>query len=113
MIIVCDICLIYEFIFNFSVALHCDIKPAIIKLQDTVSEITSDETSKLQTAILGMNYSDLNKILYRSDQEERDETSNRFGVYNVPGYGPLVYAGLQGLQYFPTHEVYLYKNASL
>lgn len=43
-----------------------------------------------------MNFSDLNKALYRCDQEERDETANKFGVYNIPGYGPLVYAGLQG-----------------
>lgn len=39
----------------------------------------------------------LNKVLYRCDQEERDETGNKFGVYDVPGYGPLVYAGLQGV----------------
>ena len=43
-----------------------------------------------------MDLSDLNKVLYRCDQEERDETSNTFGVYDIPGYGPLVYAGLQG-----------------
>lgn len=43
-----------------------------------------------------MDLIDLNKALYRCDQEERDETSNRFDVYNIPGYGPLVYAGLQG-----------------
>lgn len=44
-----------------------------------------------------MNFSDLNKVLYRCDQEEREETCDKFGVYNVPGYGPLVYAGLQGI----------------
>lgn len=44
-----------------------------------------------------MDFSDLNKILYRCDQEEREETCGRFGVYNIPGYGSLIYAGLQGI----------------
>lgn len=44
-----------------------------------------------------MDLSDINKALYRCDEEERDETANKFGVYNIPGYGPLVYAGLQGV----------------
>ena len=43
-----------------------------------------------------MNFADLNRALYRCDQEERDETANKFGVYDIPDYGPMVYAGLQG-----------------
>lgn len=39
---------------------------------------------------------DLNFVLYRCDAEERDFSSGRDGVYTVPGYGALVYAGLQG-----------------
>lgn len=39
---------------------------------------------------------EMNFILYRSDPEERDSSGGRDGVYNIPGYGPLVYAGLQG-----------------
>ena len=39
---------------------------------------------------------DLNFVLYRCDAEERDFSSGKDGVYNVPNYGPLVYAGLQG-----------------
>ena len=39
---------------------------------------------------------DLNFVLYRCDAEERDASSGQDGVYNIPGYGPLVYAGLQG-----------------
>lgn len=57
-----------------------------------------------------MDFADLNKALYRCDQEERDETMNRFGVYDVPGYGPLVYAGLQGDNY--SYNVYM-KNMSV
>ncbi|KAL6433430.1 hypothetical protein ACFW04_006521 [Cataglyphis niger] len=79
------------------VALHANIKPALIKLQNTISQIISNEKSDLHNIISCMDFSDLNKVLYRCDQEEREETSDRFGVYNVPGYGCLVYAGLQGI----------------
>ena len=43
-----------------------------------------------------MNLDDLNKTLYHCDQEERDGSSDKFSVYIIPGYGALVYAGLQG-----------------
>lgn len=79
------------------VALHANIKPALINLQNTISQLTSNEKSDLDNIMSRMNFSDLNKILYRCDQEERDETYGKFGVYNVPGYGSLVYAGLQGV----------------
>lgn len=36
----------------------------------------------------------LNYILFVCNQEE--EEMSGIGVYNVPGYGPLVYCGLQG-----------------
>lgn len=78
-------------------ALHANIKPALIKLQNTILQLTSNEKSDLHDIISSMDFSDLNKVLYRCDQEERDETYGRFGVYNVPGYGSLVYAGLQGV----------------
>ena len=39
---------------------------------------------------------DLNFIMYRSEPEERDFSGGQDGVYAIPGYGPLVYAGLQG-----------------
>lgn len=66
------------------------------KLQNTISLITSNKSSDLRVIVSRMDLVDLNKALYRCDQEERDETSNKFGVYDIPGYGPLVYAGLQG-----------------
>ena len=39
---------------------------------------------------------DLNFVLYRCDAEERDSSDNKDGVYEIPNFGPLVYAGLQG-----------------
>jgi glycogen debranching enzyme len=39
---------------------------------------------------------DLNFILYRCDAEERDSSGGKDGVYDIPGHGKLVYAGLQG-----------------
>lgn len=39
---------------------------------------------------------DLNLVLYRCDPEERDLSKGQDGTYGVPGYGQLVYAGLQG-----------------
>ncbi|XP_024943750.1 glycogen debranching enzyme [Cephus cinctus] len=79
------------------VSVHVNIKPALAKLHGTIATITSSKSSELRVIISRMELADLNKALYRCDQEERDETSNRVGVYNIPGYGPLVYAGLQGV----------------
>lgn len=39
---------------------------------------------------------DLNYILYRAESEERDATQGESGLYTIPNYGPLVYAGIQG-----------------
>ena len=38
---------------------------------------------------------DLNYVLYRCDNEEQADRPGN-GVYNIPGYGPLIYCGLQG-----------------
>jgi glycogen debranching enzyme len=43
-----------------------------------------------------LNLVDLNYLMYRCDPEERDATDGRDGCYNIPGHGPLVYAGMQG-----------------
>lgn len=87
--------------FNFRVSTHTNIKPALKQLQDTISQIASDKESDLCEIISHMDFAALNKTLYRCDQEERDETQNKFGVYHVPGNESLVYAGLQGvLKYY-------------
>jgi glycogen debranching enzyme len=53
-------------------------------------------TSGARAAFKDVNLADLNIILYRCEAEERDLSDNKDGVYNIPGHGPLVYAGLQG-----------------
>lgn len=39
---------------------------------------------------------DLNAVMYRCEAEERDVSGGAEGTYTVPGYGQLVYAGLEG-----------------
>lgn len=53
-------------------------------------------TSGAEEAFAGTSLADLNLILYRAESEEKDSSDNRDGCYNIPNFGPLVYAGLQG-----------------
>lgn len=52
--------------------------------------------SELGKIISNLSLTDLNRALYRCDQEERDD-GNGFGAYDIPGNGPMVYCGLQGV----------------
>lgn len=47
-------------------------------------------------AVESLNLIDLNTILYKCDGEERDASNGQDGVYVIPDYGALTYAGLQG-----------------
>lgn len=53
-------------------------------------------TSGTKSAFSNLDLSDLNFALYRCEAEERDASDGKDGVYSIPGYGQLVYAGLQG-----------------
>ncbi|ORY09293.1 glucanotransferase domain of glycogen debranching enzyme-domain-containing protein [Clohesyomyces aquaticus] len=53
-------------------------------------------TTGARAAFKDVDLADLNMILYRCDPEERDESNNKDGTYDIPGHGQLVYAGLQG-----------------
>lgn len=43
-----------------------------------------------------LSLNDINAILYKCESEERDATGGKSGVYDLPNYGRLVYAGIQG-----------------
>ncbi|KAL2351634.1 hypothetical protein BJ546DRAFT_253278 [Cryomyces antarcticus] len=53
-------------------------------------------TSGARQAFSQCDLTDLNFVLYRCEPEERDSSFGSDGVYAIPNYGPLVYAGLQG-----------------
>lgn len=52
--------------------------------------------SGTEEAFGDLDLTDLNFVLYRCDAEERSSSDGQGGVYTVPDYGALVYAGLQG-----------------
>lgn len=47
-------------------------------------------------AVASLSFPELNVLLYRASGEESDATSGEFGAYHVPGYGDLVFCGLEG-----------------
>ncbi|CZR51069.1 probable glycogen debranching enzyme [Phialocephala subalpina] len=53
-------------------------------------------TSGAKAAFANVNLVDLNYVLYRCEAEELDSSDGKNGVYDIPGHGKLVYAGLQG-----------------
>ena len=53
-------------------------------------------TSGVKAAMADLDFNDLNFLLYKCEPEERDFSDGRDGVYDIPGYGKLVYAGFQG-----------------
>lgn len=53
-------------------------------------------TSGAKEAWSQLNLVDLNFLLYRCEAEEMDSSGGKDGVYDIPGHGKLVYAGLQG-----------------
>ena len=62
-------------------------------LSEGLSEFITSGTDK---AFSSLDLIDLNFVLYRCEAEERDSTHGQSGLYNIPNFGPLVYAGLQG-----------------
>ena len=53
-------------------------------------------TSGAAEAFVELSLIDLNFVMYRCEPEEHNWMGGDDGVYNIPGYGTLVYAGLQG-----------------
>ena len=53
-------------------------------------------TSGAKEAWKELSLADLNFLMYRCEAEEMAASDGRDGVYDIPGHGKLVYAGLQG-----------------
>lgn len=56
-----------------------------------------DVSSEISATVHKLDLIDLNYVLFRSNQEEMDETGN--GVYSLSS-GPFVYCGLAGVMYY-------------
>ncbi|KAG6854523.1 hypothetical protein C0991_005435 [Blastosporella zonata] len=62
-----------------------------------------------QEAFDDLDLVDLNVILHRAEGEERDATDGKFGVYEVPGLGKMVYCGLEGWMH-PLRHIMRYND---
>ena len=68
---------------------------AVEKLRCTVYQLTRFSASTdVEHIISRLTLADMNRVIYRCDQEERDEGRD-WAAYDVPSFGPLVYSGLQ------------------
>lgn len=82
----------------FRVSLYANTRPHIEKLEELTESILNETGStydELKTIISKLDLLDLNRALYRCDQEERD-MGNGNGTFDIPNFGPLVYSGTQG-----------------
>lgn len=77
---------------NFTPGSICVLKTSI---GDKYSEIVQLISTIDDDIVKDLDLLACNAVLYRCESEEADVTSGD-GVYNVPNYGKLVYAGLQG-----------------
>ncbi|CAH0555446.1 unnamed protein product [Brassicogethes aeneus] len=77
------------------VSLPDAMQKAVQSVRKLMAEFAISKETKLTKIIKKMTLFDLNRALYRCDQEENDEF-NHIHAYNIPGFGSLIYAGLQG-----------------
>ncbi|KAK2879423.1 hypothetical protein FQN49_000883 [Arthroderma sp. PD_2] len=85
------------------VRVPADFPPGSIALLETwipetnlLENLSAFITSDAEAAFKSLDAVDLNFVLYKCHAEEKDISNGSDGVYDVPNFGPLVYAGLQG-----------------
>ncbi|XP_046385636.1 glycogen debranching enzyme isoform X2 [Ischnura elegans] len=76
------------------VSLHQKVQQSLFQLSELMNA-KGQGAKALTAAVAKMKLSDLNRALYRCDQEERDEGWGG-GAYNIPNFSPMIYCGLQG-----------------
>lgn len=79
------------------------------QLQAYDADLDTFCASGAQEAFADLDLVDLNVILHRADVEERDATAGKFGAYEVPGLGKMVYCGLEGWMH-PLRHVMRYND---
>lgn len=79
------------------------------QLENYDFELDSLCTSGAQVAFGGLSLVELNYVLYRSDSEDRDMTGGKYGAYDIPGMGSLVYCGLEGWMH-PLRHIMRYND---
>ncbi|KAF5383708.1 hypothetical protein D9615_003666 [Tricholomella constricta] len=79
------------------------------QLQEYDASLDTFCSQGAQEAFSNLDLVDLNVILYRADGEERDATDSKFGVYDVPGLGKMVYCGLEGWMH-PLRRIMRYND---
>ncbi|TFK32810.1 glycoside hydrolase family 13 protein [Crucibulum laeve] len=79
------------------------------QLQEYDASLDSFCSSGVQAAFEDLSLVDLNVILHRADSEERDATEGKFGAYEIPGLGKMVYCGLEGWMH-PLRHIMRYND---
>ncbi|XP_031629828.1 glycogen debranching enzyme [Contarinia nasturtii] len=80
------------------VSLYKETKPQLDQVDELIKSFqneTGPKYDELKQIISKLDLNDLNRAIYRCDQEERDMGMGS-GSYDIPDYGPLVYCGTQG-----------------
>ena len=63
-----------------------------------LKELLKDIQANSKLGIQSLDLLALNHVMFKSDQEEKDDDA-KSGVYNIPGFGDLTYAGFCGLMF--------------
>lgn len=70
---------------------------ATVNLRNLIKTQLYEKKSDLANICSKLSLLDINHALFKCDQEERATSEGQRGVYALDGYGPLKYAGLQGV----------------